>query len=206
MTDKATHWESVYRTKDATSVSWFKTHLDVSLDLLKQAGVNQASRIIDVGAGASTLVDDLLDSGTQHIAALDLSAEALAIAKRRLGARASSISWLIGDAARFDFNPNSFDIWHDRAVLHFLVDPADAAAYVRNAERAIVPGGYALIGCFASDGPEKCSGLNVVRRDPEDIAQLFSANFKLIDSRRERHSTPLGGSQSFAYALLRKLS
>lgn len=204
--DKSTHWESVYRTKDSTSVSWFKQHLDVSLRLLKQAGINTQSRVIDVGAGASTLVDDLLDLGIRNITALDLSAESLEIAKRRLGARATSIRWIIGDAARVVLNPGDIDYWHDRAVLHFLVNPVDAAAYVRNAERAVALGGYAVIGCFASDGPEECSGLPVLRRDPEDIASLFGTAFRLIESDKEQHSTPSGNAQSFAYALLKKIS
>jgi ubiquinone/menaquinone biosynthesis C-methylase UbiE len=200
----AAHWESVYRTKDSNSVSWFRARLDVSLRLLKQAGANQYSRIIDVGAGASTLIDDLLALGVQRITALDLSAASLEITKRRLGARGTAVNWMVGDAARVELEPNSFDYWHDRAVLHFLVDPVDVAAYVHTAERSIIAGGHAVIGCFASDGPEKCSGLPVVRREADEIAQLFAPKFELVQAAREQHLTPSGTSQSFAYVLLKK--
>jgi SAM-dependent methyltransferase len=198
------HWQAVYETKSSIDVSWFRAHLDVSLALMQQAGLNADSRVIDIGAGASTLVDDLLGLGMYHVAALDISAASLDVAKQRLGSRATEVEWIVGDAARYPFAVDQFDLWHDRAALHFLVEPADATAYVANATRAIAIGGYAVIGCFASDGPEKCSGLAVARRDPQDIAVLFGATFALIDTRREVHVTPWGAPQSFAYALLRK--
>ena len=200
----ADHWQTVYRTKQPDQVSWFAPHLNVSVAFLKQAGLNPDSRIIDIGAGASTLVDDLLTMGLHHITVLDIAPAALDVARRRLGTRAASVQWLVADAARIDLPPLSHDIWHDRAALHFLVDPADAAAYVANAKRAIANGGFAIIGGFASDGPERCSGLPVVRREPEDIAELFGHAFTLIDSRHEKHVTPWGAPQSFSYALLRK--
>lgn len=202
--DKTTHWQSVYEAKASTDVSWFRPHLDVSLALLRQAGLSVNSRVIDIGAGASTLVDDLLDLGVQPIAALDISAASLEAAKQRLGARATKVQWIVGDATRYSFAAESVDLWHDRAALHFLVDRSDVDAYVNNATRTIVRSGYAVIGGFASDGPEQCSGLPVARRDPEDIATLFGPGFTLIDSRREVHATPWGVSQSFAYVLLGK--
>jgi len=202
--DKTTHWQSVYETKAATDVSWFRPHLEVSLALLKQGGLNAKSRVIDIGAGASTLVDDLLDLGVLHVAALDISASSLEITKQRLGPRGANLQWIVGDASGYQFAPESFDLWHDRAVLHFLVDPADARAYVDNAAHAIRPGGHAVIGGFANDGPEKCSGLPVARRDAGDIANLFGAAFTLVDQRHETHKTPGGAPQSFAYALLRR--
>lgn len=202
--DKTTHWQSVYENKAPTVVSWFRPHLEVSLALLKQAGLNAKSSVIDIGAGASTLVDDLLDLNVQHVAALDISASALEIAKQRLGSRGTNVQWIVGDASGYQFSPESFDLWHDRAALHFLVDPADARAYVDNAAHAVRPGGYAVIGGFANDGPEKCSGLPVTRRDAVDIAKLFGAAFTLIDQRHELHKTPGGAPQSFAYALLRR--
>jgi SAM-dependent methyltransferase len=202
--DKTTHWQSVYQSKAPSDVSWFRPHLDASLALLRQAGLNASSRVIDIGAGASTLVDDLLDLGIQHVAALDLSMASLDLAKQRLGARAAQVEWIVGDAAQYGFAADSIDLWHDRAALHFLTNPADAAAYVINATQAIARGGHAVIGGFASDGPEKCSGLPVVHREPEDIAKLFGVAFTLEASRHEVHSTPWGAPQSFAYALLRK--
>jgi SAM-dependent methyltransferase len=171
--DKTTHWQSVYKTKSSTEVSWFRPHLEISLELLKQAGLSANSRVIDIGAGASTLVDDLLDLRVHHIAALDISAASLDVVKQRLGSRAAQVEWIADDAARHRFSSDSIDLWHDRAALHFLVDPVDANAYVQNATHAIRRGGYAIIGGFASDGPEKCSGLPVARREPEDIAKLF---------------------------------
>ena len=198
------HWQGVYRRLQPDEVSWFTPHLTESLALLKRAGINPATRIIDIGAGASTLVDDLLDMGLRHVTLVDISAASLEVARGRLGARATAVEWIVADAAHLELAPAGYDVWHDRAVLHFLTDPALSAAYVASAARSIVEGGYAVIGGFAADGPERCSGLPVVRREPEDIARLFGANFTLIHSHRERHTTPSGAAQSFAYALLRK--
>ena len=201
---KTDYWQNIYQSNSPGAVSWFRPHLDVSLELLNLAGLNEKSRVIDIGAGASTLVDDLLDRGVRDVAAFDLSQASLDIARRRLGTRAQRVQWIVGDAARYTFERDGFDIWHDRAALHFLVDPDDASAYAANAARAVAKGGHAIIGCFAADGPEKCSGLPVIRRDPEDIQKLFQRDFTLITSRRELHITPSGASQPFAYALLKK--
>ena len=203
--DRATHWQAVYQSKSPAAVSWFKPHLEVSLALLEQAGLNPDSRIIDVGAGASTLVDDLLELGVRHITALDISAAALDAARARLGPRAAGVTWLVADIAHASLPSEGFDLWHDRAALHFLVDPTDTAAYVATATQAIRSGGHAVIGCFAADGPEKCSNLPVVRRRPAEIAALFGAAFTLVYSQHELHATPSGVPQPFAYALLRKL-
>lgn len=202
--DKTAHWQSVYENKSSTEVSWFRSHLDVSLTLLKHAGLNANSRVIDIGAGASTLVDDLLDLGIQHITALDISAASLDVVKQRLGSRATQVEWIADDVTHHHFASDSIDLWHDRAALHFLIDPADTSAYVRNATRAICKDGYAIIAGFANDGPEKCSGLPVARREPEDIAKLFGKAFTLIEQRHETHATPWGSPQKFAYALLQK--
>lgn len=202
--DPTSHWQAVYLGKPPAEVSWFKPHLTVSLDLLRKAGLNPDSRVIDVGAGASTLVDDLLKLGVRNVIALDISEASLAAARARLGAEATRVHWIVADIATVRLPAASIDIWHDRAALHFLTDPAAASAYVRLATNAIASGGHAVIGCFAADGPEKCSGLPVVRRDPEDIAALFGPAFELIESRREVHSTPSGAQQRFAYALLRR--
>jgi 2-polyprenyl-3-methyl-5-hydroxy-6-metoxy-1,4-benzoquinol methylase len=200
------HWQNVYRTKPADNVSWYRPHLEVSLSLLKKAGLGSTSRVIDIGAGASTLVDDLLDLKVGSVTALDISEEALQIAKHRLGPKKDQIDWRVASVVESRFESGTFDFWHDRAVLHFLTDTQDSNRYVDNAKQAISVGGHAVIGCFASDGPERCSGLTVIRRDPEQIARLFGSTFSLVTATREHHVTPGGVSQSFAYALLKKMS
>jgi SAM-dependent methyltransferase len=204
VTNDRLHWENAYRAKRADQVSWYRAHLEVSFALLVKAGLNRQSGVIDIGGGASTLVDDLLDFGVRAITVVDLSPVALEIARSRLRSRAAQVSWLAADVTTSDLPEEGFDLWHDRAVLHFLTAPEAAQAYVRAAARAIASGGHAVIGCFAADGPEKCSGLPVVRRDPADVAALFGESFSLVESRREVHSTPGGVQQRFAYALLRK--
>lgn len=202
--NRAAHWETVYRQKASTSVSWYRSHLDASLSLLARAGMDSNSRVIDVGGGASTLVDNLIDSGVGEITVLDLSPASLSVAQARLGARADRVTWLTGDATRFPLPPAAYSHWHDRAVMHFLTEPADVQAYAAQAARTIVPGGYAIIGGFAPDGPERCSGLPVARRSAQDIADALGPAFALVASHAERHRTPGGAEQSFVYALLRK--
>jgi ubiquinone/menaquinone biosynthesis C-methylase UbiE len=202
---RVAHWQDVYRTKAADRVSWYRPHLDVSLELLELAGLRADIRLIDVGGGASTLVDDLLARGLRRITVLDVSAEALAIARRRLGGPASMVTWIACDVLRAELPDAAYDLWHDRAVLHFLTDPADASAYAARAARAVKPGGYAVIGGFAPDGPERCSGLPVARRSAGDIAAMLGPSFTLAAERAEMHPTPAGAAQSFAYALLRRL-
>jgi SAM-dependent methyltransferase len=201
----ATHWDRLYRLTPPEQVSWFRPHLDASLELLVSAGLSTTSRVIDIGGGASTLVDDLLDRGLEKATVLDLSAAALQIVRSRLGDRASRVRWIVGDVTAAELDPDSIDLWHDRAALHFLTDPQDVDRYVRVASHAIAVGGHAVIGGFASDGPEHCSGLPVVRRDPQQIAALFAGLFTLTEARREMHLTPRGTPQSFAYALLRRV-
>jgi SAM-dependent methyltransferase len=197
------HWQDVYRRKPSDTVSWFRPHLDTSLALLSAAGLSADSRVIDVGGGASTLVDDLLDRGVGAITVLDLSDEALGVARARLGER--GVRWLAGDLLAAQLPEAGFDLWHDRAVLHFLTDPADATRYAAQAAQALRPGGHAVIGGFAPDGPERCSGLTVARRSAEDIAALMGPRFTLVDQRHEIHTTPGGSPQSFAWAVLRHI-
>lgn len=200
------HWESVYRTTNSDAVSWFSPHLDTSLQLLELAGLSPSSRVIDIGAGASTLIDDLLDRGLTNITAVDIASTSLDMARRRLGHRAERARWISADVTELTLPAGSIDIWHDRATLHFLIDAKAVQRYVHLATESIAPGGHAVIGCFAADGPERCSGLPVTRRDPEDIAALFGTSFTLVQSRREIHRTPSGSAQSFAFALLRKIA
>lgn len=198
------HWDTVYRTKASDSVSWYRPHLETSIALLRQAGLGSQSRVLDVGAGASTLVDDLLALGVRGITAVDLSATSLDLARRRLGVDGESVVWIVGDITSVDLLPGSVDLWHDRAAFHFLVTDAEIRAYVHAAARAVAPGGHAVIGQFAADGPERCSGLPVMRRGPAEIASAFYPAFCLLDSRHEVHISPGGSQQSFVYALLRR--
>jgi 2-polyprenyl-3-methyl-5-hydroxy-6-metoxy-1,4-benzoquinol methylase len=204
--DRTSHWQAVYKTRQPDAVSWFAPHLGSSLDLLKAAGLSEKSRVIDVGAGASTLVDDLLDLGVRSITALDISEAALDVARKRLGDRASQVQWLAVDILKAQLSPGGYDLWHDRAALHFLTDPADAARYVDIACAALVKGGHAIIGGFGKEGPTQCSQLPVTRREPEDLARLFGPRFSLVQSRHESHQTPWGSPQSFAFAVLRKIA
>lgn len=202
--DCRTHWQSVYQTKSANSVSWYRPHLEVSMEMLGEAGMSVNSRVIDVGGGASTLVDDLLACGLRDVSVLDASEEALALVQHRLGDRARCVKWHVGDVLEFVLPSAGFDFWHDRAVLHFLTDPVDAARYAQVASNALTTGGYAVIAGFAPDGPERCSGLPVARRSPADIASIFAPAFALVQSRLERHRTPAGVEQPFSYAVLRR--
>lgn len=201
---KASHWQDVYQRKPADSVSWYRPHLETSLALLRRAGLSPASRVIDVGAGASTLVDDLLELGVGHVTVLDLSAQALSLARARIGEHAGSVTWLAADLLAAPLPEGAFDLWHDRAVLHFLIDPDDVARYAQQAFRAIRPGGRAVIGGFAPDGPDRCSGLPVAHRSPEEVASLLGPAFRLLDTLHERHITPGGAEQAFAWALLQR--
>ena len=203
--DRTSHWQTVYSSKQPDAVSWFAPHLASSLELLKAAGLTDASRVIDVGAGASTLVDDLLDLGVRSVTALDISGAALEIARQRLGRRAAGVSWLAIDILKAKLPAGGYDIWHDRAALHFLTDSKDAARYATLAHTALAAEGHAVIGGFGRDGPTQCSQLPVTQREPEEIANLFGPNFALVEARHEVHQTPWGAPQSFAFALLRKI-
>lgn len=196
------HWERVYSTKQPDQVSWFRPHLDVSLELIDRAteGRHDAP-ILDAGGGASTLVDDLLDRGYRNVSVLDLSQEALNIAQHRLGPRASKVQWIQGNVTEIALDAASLAVWHDRAVFHFLTREEDRAAYVERVRHALAPGGHAIVGSFGPDGPLKCSGLDVVRYDAARLHRTFGDVFKLIESRQELHATPFGTTQEFVYCL-----
>jgi SAM-dependent methyltransferase len=193
------HWEQVYRTKRPTEVSWYAAHLDVSLRMIEEAAPEHHSRIIDVGGGEATLVDDLLDRGYRHLSVLDVSATALDVAKARLGERAGAVDWRCGDVTTYPFPGNQYDVWHDRAVFHFLTDPKDRAAYVRQVTRAVKPGGHVIVATFGPEGPTKCSGLDVVRYDPDALHDQFGVRFLLLRHLTEMHQTPAGATQQFTY-------
>ncbi len=199
------HWEQVCATKNTDGVSWFQAHAEQSLRLIQSTGVARQAGIIDVGGGASSLVDDLLASGYSAVSVLDLSVAALAVAKARLGQRASAVQWLEGDITKIVLPANAFDIWHDRAVFHFLTHQADRQAYVEAVLRAVKPGGHVIVATFAEDGPLQCSGLPVMRYGPTALHAEFGPLFSLVQHVREEHHTPFGAVQKFVYCHCRKL-
>ena len=198
------HWEKVYSTKAPDTVSWFQRHAEQSLRLIRDTGVPTSAPIIDVGGGASTLVDDLLDSGYSAIMVLDLSAAALAAAQQRLGPRAIRVQWLEADVTTASLREHAYAVWHDRAAFHFLTTPEQRAAYVRAVLRAVIPGGHVIIATFADDGPTRCSGLPVMRYSPAQLHAEFGQQFELVKHAREAHQTPSGTVQQFVYCYFRK--
>jgi SAM-dependent methyltransferase len=197
------HWEAVYQTKSPDSVSWYAPHLDMSLAYIRRAGLPTTASIIDVGGGESTLVDDLLDANYEHVCVLDISARALAVCRERLGPRADKVDWLAADVLTHPFGEHVFDVWHDRAVFHFLTNEEDRQQYVRQVLRALRPGGYAIVGTFGPAGPAQCSGLPVSRYAPDELHGQFGRRFTLVESGFDRHTTPWGATQQFVYCFCR---
>jgi trans-aconitate methyltransferase len=202
---RQTHWQAVYRTKGENEVSWFQENPAPSLELMAQVGAAPASAIIDIGGGASRLVDHLVDRGFEDVSVLDLSEAALDAAKARLAAHATRVRWIVADVTDWE-PPKAYDIWHDRAAFHFLTEARDRAAYVARLERAVRPGGHAIIATFAPDGPERCSGLEVVRYDAVSLGEILGRAFGLVDTRRHSHATPWGSEQSFQFSVFRRIS
>jgi ubiquinone/menaquinone biosynthesis C-methylase UbiE len=198
------YWDQVYQTKGPAGVSWFQAHMSHSLALIRETGVPPDASIIDVGGGASTLVDDLLNAGYSRLTVLDLADAALAAARTRLGVRADAVTWRVGDVTRVELPVHAYDVWHDRAVFHFLTTPEARAAYVRAVLRSVKPGGYVIVATFADDGPTECSGLPVVRYSPGDLHAQFGAPFALLRHDRETHCSPFGTTQQFIYCMCRK--
>jgi 2-polyprenyl-3-methyl-5-hydroxy-6-metoxy-1,4-benzoquinol methylase len=197
--DRRAHWDGVYRTKRENEVSWFQASPTASLDLIHAAGVERHASIIDIGGGASRLVDALSDEGFTDLTVLDVSEAATETAKARLGARATDVTWIVADVTQWE-PKGTYDVWHDRAAFHFLTAPEDRAAYAERVLQAVRPGGHIIIGTFALDGPERCSGLPVVRHDADSIGAVLGPSFKLTESRRHDHQTPMGGSQKFQFS------
>lgn len=197
--DRQAHWQHVYTRKDEQAVSWFEAVPQVSLDLIRATGIGPDAAIIDIGGGASRLVDALLDEGFHDLTVLDVSREALAKTKARLGARSGPVHWLTADVTIWQ-PARRYDLWHDRAALHFLTAPEERAAYAERVLRAVKPGGHVIIATFAPDGPERCSGLPVVRHDAASLAALLGPSFELMESRRQDHTTPAGATQRFQFS------
>ena len=200
--DSKHHWESLWAGRSTTSVGWYQPQASLSLAMIS-AAADRDTPIIDVGGGASVLVDDLLAAGYENVTVLDLSAAALAASRARLGSQAAQVRWLEGDITTAALPVATFGLWHDRAAFHFLTTPALQAAYVRQLGRALRPGGHAVIATFAEDGPTQCSGLPVQRHSAASLQAVLGADFELLRQEREDHVTPAGQTQSFQYCLFR---
>ncbi|MBL8173861.1 MAG: class I SAM-dependent methyltransferase [Bryobacterales bacterium] len=198
------HWEHVYETKAPDEVSWYRPHLETSLQLVERAaqGIGEPS-IIDVGGGASTLVDDLVSRGFAQVTVLDISRRALEVARQRMGAAENCVTWLHADVLHATFAEHAYDVWHDRAVFHFLTMEEERRRYVLQVAQAVKQGGYVIVSTFGAEGPRKCSGLDAMRYDAEGLHAQFGTRFRLVESCEERHDTPFGTQQQFLYCLCR---
>lgn len=193
------HWDTVYRSKKPDAVSWYAPHLGESLGLIEQFCPDKTAAIVDIGGGESTLVDDLLGRGYLDLSVLDISSAAIDHTRQRLGKKADSVSWYVGDVCQYDFGAKQFDLWHDRAVFHFLTEEADRRTYVELVRRSVKVGGYILMATFGPQGPVKCSGLDVVRYDDQKLHDEFGGGFELLGSEITNHHTPMNTEQQFLY-------
>ena len=201
--DAKGHWEKVYTTKAPDAVSWYRPHLETSLALIEGAADARSASIIDVGGGESTLVDDLLLRGYKNITILDVSQTAIDLTKSRLGSVAAQVRWIVGDITEIELEPRAYDLWHDRAVFHFLAVREQRIAYVRQVARSVKPGGHIIVSTFGPEGPTKCSGLEVIRYDADSLHGEFGPRFRLVESSKELHHTPFGTTQQFLYCYCR---
>lgn len=199
------HWGAVYKRKASDEVSWYRAHLERSLEFIGTSGLATDARIVDVGGGASTLVDDLLSEGYQNLAVIDLAEAALEVAKVRIGDRADEVDWIVGDVTTPLLPPASVDFWHDRAVFHFLTEAQVRSSYLAQVMRCVKPGGKVLVATFGLDGPDSCSGLPITRYDAEGIHTVFGDAFDKLGDSSEHHETPWGSVQSFVYCFCRRL-
>ena len=202
--DRKAHWDGVYTTKPSDTVSWYQAEPTRSLALLREVAAGPSSTILDVGGGDSRFVDAVLAEGLRQVTVLDLSGAALARARARLGMRAADVTWLEADVTRVELPTRAFDVWHDRAVFHFLTTPEDRARYAVAAAAAVRPGGTVLLATFAPDGPTRCSGLDVAGYAPEELAEELGDAFSLVRGFGDVHHTPAGREQRFSVAVLRR--
>jgi SAM-dependent methyltransferase len=197
------HWENVYTTKTENEVSWFQENPAPSLELIALAGISAGAAIIDIGGGASRLVDALVERKIATITVLDVSAAALDAARERLGDRGAGVEWVVADVTTWQPS-RTYDLWHDRAAFHFLTDAPDRSAYVGHLKKAVRSGGHVIIGTFAPDGPERCSGLPIMRYDAGILGTILGTEFELVDFRRHDHATPWGAVQRFQFSTFRR--
>lgn len=201
--DTQTHWEKIYTEKAPDAVSWYRPHLETSLALIEKAAPDRSASVIDVGGGESTLVDDLLARGYENITVLDISQTAIEANRKRLPKASERVHWLVADITEVELETFAYNVWHDRAVFHFLTTANDRVAYVRQVARAVKPGGHVIVSTFGPEGPTKCSGLDVVRYDTESLHRQFGLHFRLLGSSMELHQTPFGTVQQFLYCYCR---
>ena len=202
--NRQAHWQRVYKEKGENQVSWFQERPTISLELIEAAGLDRSSAIIEIGGGASRLVDVLDETGYRDLTVLDVSESAVSIAKMRLGERAGMVKWIVGDVTRWE-PTRCYDLWHDRAAFHFLTEASDRTAYIDRLTKAVRPEGHAIIATFALDGPERCSGLPVVRYDASRLSATLTPSFALVDMRRHDHKTPWGAIQHFQFSVFRRV-
>lgn len=203
--NRKSHWKNVYQTKEVNQVSWYREHLENSLQLILSTNIAKDEAIIDIGSGSSTLIDDLLNRAFTDISVLDISAKALENSKLRLGKKAEKVKWIETDITQANLPKNYHSVWHDRAVFHFLTNIEDRRKYVELVNKSLKVGGHIIIAAFSLDGPKKCSGLEIVQYSPELINKELGNNFQLVNSLKETHHTPFETTQEFIYCLLRKL-
>ena len=201
--DVKTHWEKIYTGKTPDQVSWYRPHLETSIELIERAAADFSASIIDIGGGESTLIDDLLARGYHNVTVLDISQTAIDVTKKRLGTTSENVRWVIGDITTIKLEPRSYDVWHDRAVFHFLTSTDERRAYVRQVAWAVKPGGHVIVSTFGPEGPTKCSGLDVIRYDAQSLHKEFGVRFHLLGSFKELHQTPSGTVQQFLYCFCR---
>ena len=201
--DSQNHWDTIYSKKAPNAVSWYRPHLETSLALIERVASGHAASIIDVGGGESTLVDDLVWNDYSDLTVLDISQVAVDKTKERLGLASDHVRWLVGDVTTIELEPSAYDVWHDRAVFHFLGPTEERTAYVAQATRAVKSGGHVIVRTFGPEGPTKCSGIDVVRYDADSLHNEFGVRFHLLGSSEELHETPFGTVQQFLYCLCR---
>ena len=201
--DAQIHWEKIYAEKAPNAVSWYRPHLEKSLALIEQVAPERSASIIDVGGGESTLVDDLLTAGYENITVLDISQTAIDANRKRLGTLSDGVRWLVADVTKLELECSIYDVWHDRAVFHFLTSASDRAAYVHRVATTVRHGGHVIVSTFGPEGPTKCSGLDVVRYDADSLHREFGVHFRLLGSSKELHRTPFGTVQQFLYCYCR---
>lgn len=199
--ERQQHWDRVYESRGTQALTWYQLHAATSLRLIRQSGLDKNAAIIDVGGGSSTLVADLLNQGYTNLTVLDVSPTALAASRAQLADMASRVTWIEADITRAELPANTVDLWHDRALFHFLTGPGDRAAYVAAVTRSVKPGGYVIVAAFAESGPKNCSGLPVVRYRPETLLSALGDGFALLEHSSEDHRTPGGLVQPFIYCL-----